>query len=296
MSDLSVECFKVLRKHFFNVDGSSTAFHLRNKKYTQDDPFDEYLCSVLTNNLDEAKCVQASGPLITPDLVIYRPDLCKQSKRVELKEDLTRIIAIEVKKLERTPDGQVARRSGLDYNTTPPCGIVRVYDTNDKSIDIRCFYLFVCLERAPQKKQQYIISAMVLCDGNVLNEDFDYYLKVTGQRTKRVGLGTYGNGADRQRPMLIFANPLGAKELDRKVTLIHPRGDLEKLCGDLRLTYVLQRRTTNCLKREFYCYRLTQDVQPDWRVTTLLDPFPTPKRVQQTQARGRFRLDLKLLD
>jgi len=96
---------------------------------------------------------------------------------------------------------------------------VRIYDADDSPLDISGFYLFVIQENVSDK--EYIISALALCDGNTLNEDFDLYLKITSQREKEIGLGTYGDGANRNRPMLIFSNPLGASELDRSATLIN---------------------------------------------------------------------------
>ena len=125
---------------------------------------------------------------------------------------------MEVKKLERTQTGKIARTTGLDYNTTPPCGTVRIYAADDSPLDIRGFYLFVAQEAVADN--QYVITALALCDGNILNEDFDLYLAGVGQRQKKIDLGTYGNGVDRQRPMFIFANPLGAQELERQATLV----------------------------------------------------------------------------
>ena len=34
-----------------------------------------------------------------------------------------------------------------------------------------------------------------------LNQDFDLYLAIVGAREKQIGLGTYGDGVNRQRPM-----------------------------------------------------------------------------------------------
>jgi hypothetical protein len=34
-----------------------------------------------------------------------------------------------------------------------------------------------------------MLTALCLVDGNVLNEDFDLYLSITGEREKRIGLG-----------------------------------------------------------------------------------------------------------
>ncbi len=296
-TDLTVETFLILRNKFFNKNQEPKSFPLRDKRNTQDDPLDEYISELLKEYLpDDTICIKAPGPLITPDMVILRPDLVKKSDRETLKVDLTKIIAIEVKKLQRTKSGAIARASGLDYNTTPPCGTVRIYDSADTSIDIRCFYLFVCLEQDDKITGHYKFTALVLCDGNVLNQDFEYYLSITGERTKQIGLGTYKNGFDRQRPMLVFANPLGAREMDHQVTLIHSDKELHKHYKDLSLTNILRRTISKDEYKEFYCYRFKEDVTRDWKVSTLIDPFLIPKRDEKTQSRGKFRLDFKLVE
>jgi hypothetical protein len=174
----------------------------------------------------------------------------------------------------------------MDYNTTPPCGTVQVYDAEGGPLDIRGFYLFVCLEPAGDGRNK--LTALCVCDGNVLNRDFDLYLQITGRREKRIGLGTYGDGADRQRPMLIFANPLGVKQFDKKPILLHPSPTLEQDGVSLKLAYNLT-RTGGDHKYQFSCYRDVRDADPG-AVTNLKDPFVTPKRVQETQGRGKFVL------
>lgn len=181
----------------------------------------------------------------------------------------------------------------MDYNTTPPCGIVRIYDLHDRPLDIRGFYLFVCQEAVEGSQGRYRLSALALCDGNLLNEDFAYYLSIVGERTKEVGLGSYGDGANRSRPMLIFANPLGAAVLDHWVTLIHPRSNLVDQFPQFRCVGLIRRRPKTEGERTFYCYRLRNDVPGDHRDFDLLEPFPSPTRTTATQARGRFRLDLR---
>jgi hypothetical protein len=294
-ADLTLEAFTILREHFFDQNGAPKPFPLREKRNTQDNPLDEYICGVLRNHLQGSECVPAPGPLINPDLVLLRPEQCNGVFRAVLRDDLTRIVGIEVKKLERTKSGSVARQSGLDYNTTPPCGTIRVYDVNDNPLDIRGFYLFVCQEQGPGAENTYKLSALALCDGNVLNEDFDLYLSAVGQREKEIGLGTYGNGADRHRPMFIFANPLGIPELDNAATLVHPDATLAKAETSLRMAYRLI-RTTKDRERVFYCYRLAVDIETDHCITDLKDPFSTPiSRSTLTQSRGRFRLPIEPL-
>lgn len=294
-ADLTLEAFTIFREHFFDQNGAPKTFPLREKRNTQDNPLDEYICGVLRNHLQDSECVPSPGPLTSPDLVLLRPDRCNSVPRATLRGDLTRIVAVEIKKLERTKSGSVARRSGLDYNTTPPCGMIRVYDANDKPLDVRGFYLFVCREQELGAENRYKLSALAFCDGNVLNEDFDLYLSAVGQREKEIGLGTYENGANRNRPMFIFANPLGIPELDNAVTLIHPDPTLAESETGLRMAYRLIRTAKNG-ERIFYCYRSVTDVGASHSVTDLKNPFPVPlSRSTRTQSRGKFRLSIKPL-
>jgi hypothetical protein len=294
MIDLPTLAFLALRRRFFDDAGRPVPFKLRDKRNTQDDPFDEHLATDVLARLDGVSCAKATGPLITPDMVLYRPSLCEGADFRERTSDIHRIVGIEVKKLERTAQGNVARGSGLDYNTTPPCGRVRVYDVAGTPLDIRSFYLFVCLERAPDQPEAVVLTALCLVDGNSLNEDFELYLSITGEREKRIGLGSYGDGADRARPMLIFANPLGVREFDRLPILIHPSDAVPRTARDLQLTYLLRRSVSDSTVRSFYCYRWHSDVPDGWAVAELSDPFPTPEREARTRPRGRFRLPFRL--
>jgi hypothetical protein len=297
MTDLTVESFLILRNSFFGKGAKPRTYRLREKRNTQDDPLDEYICKLFSGQLPtDVDCLKAPGPLITPDLVALRPQACRGVARVTLSSNLTHIVAIEVKKLERTQSGAIARPSGMDYNTTPPCGTVRVYDSSGGALDIRGFYLFICQAPVGDQGGRYQLSALVLCDGNLLNEDFNYYLSIVGERVKEIGLGTYGNGANRTRPMLIFSNPLSTAELDHHVTLIHSRDDLDKEIPKLRQVGVIRRTMQQGGTRVFYCYRITDDVPEDHNQFELLDPFPLPARTEKTQPRGRFRLNFQPAD
>jgi hypothetical protein len=293
-SDLLVATFFVLRHAFFDEKATPRVYQLRDKRNTQDDPFDEYVHQLLSEKLPEdTTCVKAPGPLITPDLVVMRRALCNNVTRETLTPDLTRIAAIEVKKLERTSGGGIARSSGMDYNTTPPCGTVRIYDLGGRPLDIRGFYLFVCQGGVEGSHGRYRLSALALCDGNILNADFRYYLSIVGTRTKEVGLGSYNDGANRTRPMLIFANPLGAKELDHRATFIHPASNLGEQFAQLQRVGIIRRKIKTGGEYVFYCYRLRGDVPGSHRDFDLLDPFPSPARTTATQARGKFQVDLR---
>jgi hypothetical protein len=291
--DLPTTAFLTLRERFFDGDGEPIPFSLRQKGGTQDDPLDEMIATVALSGMPGILCDKASGPLITPDLVLCRQERCGGHGVKELVNDLDRIVGVEVKKLERTARGGVARASGLDYNTTPPCGRMRVYDQANSVVDIRGFYLFICLEEA--QRDLVKATAMALVDGNLLNSDFDYYLSIVGQREKRIGLGTYGDGADRVRPMVIFGNPIGIQELSRGACLVHPEAGVAGSVDGLELVGSISRTATDGAVHRFSCYRTAADGGRFGEIGDLLDPFPTPsRRKTQTSARGRFKLSFQV--
>jgi hypothetical protein len=297
-TDLIPAIFRVLREAFFTPGAVPIAFALRDKRNTQDDPLDERIHEVLAHDEDlcrDTHCSKAPGPLISPDVVVLRPELCEGTLRSALRADLSRIVGVEVKKLERH-GGTVARASGLDYNTTPPCGTVRVYDRTSQPLDIRGFYLFVCQEPSAGRPGHFTLTAMVLCDGDLLNADFDLYLSIVGRRTKQIELGTYKDGANRTRPMFIFANPLGVRTLDHQATLIHPRADLEDHVPHLQRVGIIRRTTGQGAQATFYCYRDRADITEGYLPFDLVDPFPSPKRTAATQLRGRFRIAIQPAD
>ena len=289
MKDIPTTFFLCLRNRFFDCEGKPIPFVLRDKASTQDDPFDEHLAAVVISEIQDMACIKAPGPLITPDLVVFRPSLCSGTARDVLREDLQRIVGFEVKKLERQPNGMVVRASGLDYNTTPPCGHVRVYDETGAALDVRGFYVFACVERIP-RQGCVVVTSLAVVDGDLLNADFDFYLSIVGEREKRIGLGTYGDGADRTRPMLIFSNPLGIPELNRGACLIHPSPEVP---GGVRRVHVIKRTTKAATEAEFSVYRACEDVQ-GVEVSTLLDPMPVPLRNTKTRQRGRFLLPFRV--
>ena len=288
--DLPACTFLILRDHFFDSDGKPKPFKLRDKLHTQDDPLDEYLHNLLASKPDY-ECIKAS-PLVSPDLVLYhKQSLSDDNLKEGAFEDLTKILALEVKKLNRTSSGSVARRSGLDYNTTPPCGKVRVYTQGGKSLDIRAFYLFICQEREPEKRGSYKLTALTLCDGNAINMDFDLYLSAVETREKEIELGTYRDGLNRNRPMFVFSNPLGLSEMDHNATLIHPAEDLDEKCNQLGKVFRLIRSAKEGVNI-FWCYRSVVDIPLKHTIEEIRD-FPTPsQRRKETQSRGRFKLPI----
>ena len=299
-TNLSVATFLILRNRFFHPDGSPAPYRLRDKRNTQDDPLDEYIAKLLeTEFRNDIKLEKAGGPLITPDLVAYRPALCSHASKQELRASPNSILGIEIKKLERQTSGKIARASGLDYNTTPPCGTVRIYDRDHAALDINGYYLFVCQEAVPKKRKTYQLTALALCDGNLLNEDFDYYLSVIGPRSKEIGLGSYRDGANRLRPMVIFPDPLGAGVLDHQATLVHSLDGLETEHSDLQKVGTIKRTVPGEQSpgtRTFHCYRDCRDIDQSAGLFHELDPFPASERSAGTVMRGRFVLQIPAAD
>lgn len=288
--DLSAEAFVALRRHLFTKAGTPRSFSLRDKRQTQDDPLDEQLHGVVAGELEspDLRVQKAPGPLITPDMVLFAPEALRAKIDVDEEPSRAEAVGIEVKKLERTASGKVARATGLDFNTTPPSERIVVWGPSNERIEIPASYLFVVLEPAKTRHQ---VTALVMCDGALLNEDVDLYRRIVGERTKVIGLGSYGDGVDRQRPMLIFANPLSVSEFDSVPTLISASDALADSNADLELVGTIERTRADKSEARFFCYRAREDARRAPELE-LRDPFPTPARTEQTQSRGRCRLDL----
>jgi hypothetical protein len=291
--DLPATAFTILSEAFFDDRGNSVPFHLRDKRNTQDDPFDEYVTDLLREYMPEGVLVlRADKPLVSPDAVIARPEEYELLKAGGADYDPAAIFGLEVKKVDLGRNGKPARSSGLDYNSTPPCATIRVYAEDGSEIRIPGFYLFVALE-GDEEGGTVRVHSMVLAAGAVLNKDTDLYDRVTGTRTKEIRLGTYGDGANRVRPMLLFSNPLGWEWTLGAATLISERSDL---AGEQPLVHVrdMTRTVSPGVSELFHCYRLAK-LSP--RVEeTAHNPFPQPsKRTEETARRGRFDIDLRTL-
>ncbi|MFI8996942.1 hypothetical protein [Streptomyces sp. NPDC053542] len=285
--------FTILSEAFFDDAGRAVPFRLRDKRNTQDDPFDEYVTELLRAELPtEVLVLRADKPLVSPDVVIARPEEYELLKSGGADYDPRAIFGLEVKKVDLGRNGKPARSTGLDYNSTPPCATVRVYAEDGSEIRIPGFYLFVALE-GDEEGGTVCVHSMVLVAGAVLNKDIDLYDRITGTRTKEIRLGTYGDGANRVRPMLLFSNPLGWEWTLGAATLISERDDL---ADEQPLAHVreMTRTVPSGVSERFHCYRLAKLSPPVEE--TAHDPFPQPsKRKEETAQRGRFEIDLRTL-
>lgn len=284
--DIAMLAFKAISDAL--LDGNvPVPFRLDNKGSSQEDPFDCLIGEILSSALRKQDIVVEvdAGSLVSPDLVLYRVSSGYALANTPSTND---VIGIEVKKVEVKARG--ARLADTDYNSTPPCGTIRVYDQDLRAIDVPGFYLFATLEGVPGETGTYVATSLALVDGNMLNADFGFYLSMIGERTKTIGLGTYGDGANRERPMLLFSNPLGAGCLAGAFTLVHRSSNLSM--EGVREIGTLSRSTVDGEFNTFHCYRTVVCAPSELAPVKYVDPFRMPERSEKTSQRGRFRLQI----
>jgi hypothetical protein len=272
--DLAVFAFEAVASELFAPDGTPKPFILPAKGNTQDDPFDRALLEVMRRASAGQIVLERAGPNTSPDSVLRRGSL-KAIARFDdawgawRALDTEHLLGLEIKKLDKKNF-----RASPDFNSTPPCGVIRIADDTNVAIDCRGFYLFVLLE--PTEDGKVKATGLALLDGDLLNEDFEFYLDATGRtgkRTKAISLGSYGDGTDRQRPMFIFPNPLALAELFGQVTLVHARADLAS--PQLRSIGTVKRNRRSGGIAAFTCYRLAS--HPVAAAINLVDPFVAQK-------------------
>ena len=88
--DIPTEIFLNLRDLFFVDERTPKAYSLRDKRNTQDDPLDEFIAAYLLEHLEHLVCIKATGPLISPDMVIYMPAACNNAMRDDLRDESTK--------------------------------------------------------------------------------------------------------------------------------------------------------------------------------------------------------------
>ncbi len=133
-----------------------------------------------------------------------------------------------------------------------------------------------------------------MCAGSVLDASDHEYLQATGERTKRIGLGSYGDGMDRVRPMYVYPNPLSAPGFSTEATLIAERHDLTNEYAQLTRLGRIDRTLARVEETLVFSYYGLASAERMPSSSDLVDPFQrVEKRVETTSTRGRFRLDLE---
>lgn len=270
------DVFYKLCCHFFTEDGSKKRFELPTKSSVVSDPFVEYLDEKVFNNWEISHTVAA--PHVSPDLAFY-------SKTGSL---IRHLLGLEVKTSK-------AKSGDINFNSTPPCGQV-VIEVKNKEVVIPCYYLFVQLVMVNVANEpdlspndySYEIGSMMMVDGDFINSDFDLYLEATGIREKKIDLGTYGDGMDRQRPMFVFPNPLGIKGIRSERTTLITKDliDFESSeCSSDQIAKVahLERQDG----REFYAYQA---------IRHLKGPFTKVSRSIETKERSKLKIESDIKD
>ena len=264
MSSIVPKVFYTLCRHFFDEDGTKTNFKLESKSISVSDPFVEYLDKNVLVNLEKIEYTVA--PLhISPDLAFY-----------ELSNKIDSIFGIEVK-TSKTKSGDI------NFNSTPPCGKI-VIEVDESEKIIPSYYLFVQLSPIENEENTFEIGTMMLIDGDFINSDFDLYLEAIGVREKRIDLGSYGDGMDRQRPMFVFPNPLGIAGIrsERSTLISKERFNSIDFDDEVGMVATLDRDG-----KKFFAYQA---------VRKLSGPFVSVTRSTSTKIRNKLKIKTKKED
>ncbi len=259
--------FYKICKHFFAEGGEKLKFSLDNKTTVVSDPFVEYLDNNVIRGIKSTKGSEikytVAPPHLSPDLVFFEEEVLEDSiNPLEL-------FGIEVKTSK-------SKSGDINFNSTPPCGKV-VVDVNGKDEIIPCYYLFVHLTPL-EEENMFEIGSMMLIDGDFINSDFDLYLEATGVREKRIDLGSYGDGMDRQRPMFVFPNPLGIAGIrsERSTMISKERFKSIDFKDEIGMVATLDRNN-----KKFYAYQA---------VRNLVGPFVNVTRSTATKSRNKLKV------
>ena len=116
---------------------------------------------------------------------------------------------------------------------------------------------------------------MTMIHGDFINSDFELYKEAIGVRTKKIDLGSYGDGMDRQRPMFVFPNPLNIPGIrGERSTLIS-----KEEYGTKDLGKVAELNRLNGEK--FFAYQT---------VRQLTGPFTSVNRSTETRKRSKLKI------
>ncbi|HZU72993.1 MAG TPA: hypothetical protein VE990_09520 [Acidimicrobiales bacterium] len=273
------------------------------KGNVQDDPFDVRVAELLSERLSDVRhrpsiVKRAPGPLISPDMVLTDTEAGLQGLEHARTngpppDPVAWATGLEVKKVEFKAGKPVGRSSGPDYNSTPPTPVALISaDGVAGPLPVPATYLFATLDITTDHPS---VPEMVMCVGSVLDSSDKEYKWATSPRTKRINLGSYGDGMDRVRPMYVYPNPLSVPDFRNRATLIHDREDLTKEYPQLHRMGALTRTLAEPNKGSinFSYYRLASDVSPEDSVDLPDDPFKKVlKRSERTAPRGKFVLNL----
>lgn len=300
--DLLAAAFVSLASAFFDHSSGKAVPRelepLPPKRETQDDPFDVRVGDILAADLPGIRGAatsvrRARGPLISPDLVLIDETGAGARARGPIDDAAPPVAwaaGVEVKKLQPSATG-IGRASGMDYNSTPPTPVCRIGVAGTiGTLAVPATYTFAILDARAERPQ---VSGLVMCVGSVLDASDEEYLRAIGSRTKLIGLGSYGDGMDRVRPMFVYPNPLSASDFAECATLVSERSDLDTEYPQLAALGTLRRTLRDDGGQvEFTYYTMAADAATR-AGGDLLDPFrAVANRSESTAARGRFVLEL----
>jgi len=229
---------KVFRKYFneeiyFQVD-------------KQDDPFDLFVEEKLSR-LSSAR----GGKNTSPDIILTQGnwiDVFERGRVADIPVILP-VVGVENKVVRKEPQ-KTARVSSLDYNSTPPTPWMKV-SRGGKEVFVEACYLFGILSEKNTDGERRL-EGVTIVPGKLLNAKVDLYMRVTGSRTKEIGLGTHKDIANRNRPMFVGPNPLSCEKLQSIFSFFHTRPDLSDDFPHWKKIGTMVRNSDT-----YYCYSST---------------------------------------
>ena len=245
---------------------------------TQDDAFDSFVVEQISDILS---CV-TGGKNSSPDIVITDGDW--DAIKTDKQMLILPAVGIENKVVRKNPPANL-RLASLDYNTTPPTPFMKVMRGGTEGYVEAC-YLFGILSEKNRDGERRLESAC-LVPGEMLNETMELYNKITGTRSKEIGLGSYKDLVNRNRPMVVGPNPLSCEELLGKFTFFHPNSDLFAPASDTvrskwkRIGFMTRK------EKNWYCYS-TSDQDSVGELT-----IHVGKSTTRTSSRGLVEIPIR---
>jgi len=254
INPLISKIFSCLCNHFFYEDGTKIKFKLNIRENILSDPFVEYLDGHALKKIGEIKKVVAP-PQVCPDIAFLK--------------DKKNLFGLEVKTFKSTS-------GGVNFNSTIPCGKT-IIEMNGEEQIVPCYYLFVHLMEI---EDEYEIGSLMMVDGDFINSDFDLYLEATGIRKKKIDVGSYGDGIDRQRPFFVFPNPMSIQGLRKQRSTLITKHVLRN-ANKLSKVAIIQKEKNG---QAFYAYQ---------EIRKLVGPFHDfSSRTEDTKPRNKFKIKL----
>ncbi len=246
--------FYTLCKHFFDENGTKKKFKIENKVSVISDPFVEYISENIV--FEDSVKMHIAPSYVSPDILFY-------------SGNMDTLFGLEVKTSK-------SKSGGINFNSSLPCGKI-IVDINEVEQIIPCYYLFVHLVEINNENE---VNSIMMVDGDFINSDFDLYIESIGIRKKKIDVGSYGDGINKQRNMFMFPNPLSIPGLrsERSTLIVKEELYNQNYLGKVA---IIQKTEEG---QVFYAYQ---------SIRKLVGPFcDFSARTENTKPRNKLKLNL----